>query len=128
MKDQIEGSQNPVVQRASQAADLVVNETSCARAIREMQKYDPEFDLEELTYESQEIFQEFFCNYLTGNQEYLDMVCGQTALAVVKSSVQLREKEGWRYKYEELLNCGSSFFMGGQISEKVPQFTYHIEC
>ena len=48
-------------------------------AVKEMKKYDPEFDLEELTYEAEEIFQEFYCNYLTGNSEYLKLVCGSTA-------------------------------------------------
>jgi len=53
-----------------------LTESSTARAIKEMQKYDPTFDLQELNFEAQEIFKEFFCNYLSGNLEYLEKVCG----------------------------------------------------
>ena len=42
-------------------------ESSCARAIAEMKKYDPDFDIMELHYEAEEIFKEFFCNFLEGN-------------------------------------------------------------
>ena len=70
-----------------------------------MQSYDPDFDLEDLTDEAIEIFQEFYCNFLSGNTEYLDMVCGGTAGALCKAQIELRGKEGWKYKYEELLNA-----------------------
>ena len=92
-----------------------------------MQKYDPEFDLEDLTDEAEEIFKEFYCNFLTGNTEYLDMVCGQTAGALVKAHCEVRQKEGWKFKYDELLSCGPTFFQGALISEKLPQFIFHIE-
>jgi hypothetical protein len=46
-------------------------ESNCARAIKEMKKYDPDFDIIELHYEFQEIFKEFFCNFLEGNLDYL---------------------------------------------------------
>ena len=39
----------------------------------------------------------------------------------------MREKEGWKYKYEELLNCSNCFFQGGLIENRMPQFIYHIE-
>ena len=57
--------------------DKMKNETQQSIAVSRMQKYDPEFDLEELTDEAEEIFKEYYCNFLTGNTEYLDMVCGQ---------------------------------------------------
>jgi len=75
-----------------------------------MQRYDPEFDLEELNYEAEEIFKEFFCNFLSGNMQYCEKVCASTALGFVKAHIQLREKEGWRYKYDELLTCGRADF------------------
>ena len=56
-----------------------------AQAIKSMQRYDPDFDLEELRDEAQEIFQEFYCNFLSGNTEYLDMVAGGTAGALCKA-------------------------------------------
>jgi hypothetical protein len=43
----------------------------------------------------------------------MDMVCSGTALGLTKGTIQLREKEGWEYKYQELLNCGNCIFMGG---------------
>ena len=53
-----------------------------------MQRYDPDFDLEELTDEAMEIFQEFYCNFLSGNKEYLEMVCGGTAGALCKAHIE----------------------------------------
>lgn len=92
---------------------MLFTESGCARAVLNMKKFDPTFDLEELTYEAQEVFKEFFCNFLAGNIEYIEMICASTALGLTKGTIQLRQKEGWRYKYEELLNCGHAFFMGG---------------
>lgn len=92
------------------ASSFLVSDTRCGKAIRAMQEYDPDFDIEELCFESEEVFKEFFCNYLAGNLKYIEMVCGNTALALTKSSIQLREKEGWKYKYEELLNNDRSQF------------------
>lgn len=65
-------------------------ETGCARAVKEMQKYDKDFDLADLHFEAEEIFKEFFCNFLSGNVEYLDKVCGKAALTVVKSDIKRR--------------------------------------
>ena len=45
LNEQIEETQNPVVQGTRRIADIVMTESSCARAIKEMQKYDPTFDL-----------------------------------------------------------------------------------
>ena len=45
-----------MVQTVSQASDMVFQESSCAKAVKEMKRYDPEFDIEELTYEAEEIF------------------------------------------------------------------------
>lgn len=45
LKEEIDSTQNPVVQGARQASDVIFMESSCARAIREMQKYDPHFDI-----------------------------------------------------------------------------------
>ena len=127
MRDQIDASHNPVVQRASQVADKILSETGCALAITHMKKYDPEFDIEELQYEAEEIFKEFYCNYLTGNVDYLDMVCGSQAGALCKAMIEIRQKQGWVHKYEELLNIGNIIFMGGKIENNTPMFSYHLE-
>lgn len=87
VREQIDNTQNPIVQRASTAADLVMSESGQARAVVAMKKYDPSFDLEELTYEAEELFKEFYCNFLNGNLEYIEMVTANTALALTKSTI-----------------------------------------
>ena len=77
LKEEIDTTQNPVVQGTRQVVDLVFMESSCARAVKEMQKYDPTFDIQELHFEAEEIFKEFYCNFLAGNLEYLEKVCGR---------------------------------------------------
>ena len=103
-------------------------ESSVAKAVKEMKKYDPEFDLLELAFEAEEVFKEFFCNFLEGNLEYLEKVCGMAGLAVVKGDIKRREVEGWRYKYTDILDLRNVNFLGGQVPEKLPpQFTYTLE-
>jgi len=115
------------VQASSQIVDKIASDSPVAQAIILMKKYDPDFEFEELEGEAMEIFQEFYCNFLTGNKEYLDMVCGGTASALCKAHIELREKEGWRFKYEELLSASNCFFQGGMVENRLPQFIYHIE-
>ncbi len=91
-----------------------------------MKKYDPDFDLEELVFEAEEIFKEFYCNYLAGNKDYIDNV-SSGPVALLGALIELRKKEGWKYKYEELLDCGHAFFSGAQILEGQPSFTFTIE-
>jgi hypothetical protein len=91
-----------------------------------MKKYDPHFDLEELTYEAEEIFKEFYCNYLAGNKEYITKV-STGPVAVLGAMIDLRKQEGWRFKFEELLDCGRANFLGAAMNEGVPTFTYSIE-
>jgi len=47
-------------------------------------------------------------------------------LALTKTTIQLREKEGWEYKYKDLLDLGDAQFQGANIENKVPCFIYHI--
>ena len=55
------------------------------------------------------------------------MVCGGTAGAICKAHIDLREKEGWRFKYEEVLCASNCFFQGGMLENRVPQFSFTIE-
>jgi hypothetical protein len=73
-----------------------------------------------LHYEAEEVFKEFFCNYLAGHLEYLEKVCGKAGLAIVKGELKRRETEGWKYKYSDILECGNVTFLGGQVPEKCP--------
>lgn len=89
--------------------------------------YDAEFELENLTYESEEIFKEFYCNFLSGNREYINLVCSQEVAPMLNALIELRQKEGWKYKFEELLDCSNAFFMGAKIEKNRPCFTYNFE-
>lgn len=40
--------------------------------------------------------------------------------------MELRQKEGWRFKYEELLDCGMANFTGAKIHEGQPAFSFTI--
>jgi hypothetical protein len=90
LKEEIDNTQNPMVQRARQVSDTILMESSCARAVKEMRQFDREFDLQDLSFEAEEIFKEFYCNYLSGHLIYLEKVCGKQALAVVKTEVKRR--------------------------------------
>lgn len=68
-----------------QGFDKMSQTSACAQAITSMQKYDPDFELVDLDDEAMEIFQEFYCNYLSGNKDYIEMVCGGTAGAMCKA-------------------------------------------
>jgi len=127
LKEGMENSQNPAVQRAIQATDLIYTESSCARAIKAMEAYDPYFDFEELEKEAAEIFKEFYCNFLAGNLEYLEKVSGGPALAICKGELKRRQTEGWQYKYDDLLDCGDATFNAGEMNN-LPSFTYIIDA
>ena len=81
----MDASHSPVVQSANSLLSKISNESVCAQAILSMQKYDADFNLEDLTDEAKEIFQEFYCNFLTGNRDYIEIVCGGTARALCKA-------------------------------------------
>jgi len=50
-----------------------------------MQAFDPDFDLNELENEAGDIFAEFYCNFLSGNLDYLKEVSGGVALGKCKA-------------------------------------------
>jgi hypothetical protein len=78
-----------------------------------MQAFDPDFDVINLHYEFEEVFKEFYCNFLSGNLEYLEKVCADAGLAIVKGDIKAREVGLWKYKYCDFLDCGQVNFMGG---------------
>jgi hypothetical protein len=92
-----------------------------------MQAYDADFDIEDLTAEVEELGKEMFCNYFTGNKAYMDKITGSTANAFFNAMIDLRKKEGWTYKIEELLDVRLVSFTGGRIIEGVPSFVYTLE-
>ncbi len=118
VQDEMDTTQNPMLQRSREVIDLVFIESSCGQAIKEMQKFDPEFDINDLPIEAKEVFKEFFCNFLAGNLEYLEKVSAQQALAVSKGDMKIRKTEGWKYRYHDILDVGESQLLGGTIPEK----------
>ena len=66
--------------------------------------------------EASEIFKEFYCNFLTGNLEYLEKVSGGPALAICKAEFKQRVDEGWVHKYEDLLDMGNPQFDMGEVN------------
>lgn len=97
-----------------------------------MEAYDPFFKFEELEIEAFDIFKEFYCNFLSGNLEYIEKVAGGPALAIIKAEFQRRKQEGWVYKYEEMLDCDHAEFNSGEMNQ-VPSFTFicnvtEIDC
>jgi hypothetical protein len=109
------------------AADLVYTESSCARAIKSMEAYDPYFAFDELEVEATDIFKEFYVNFLSGNIKYLEKVSGGMGLAICKSEINRRTTEGWKNRYDEMLDCGDAVFNGGQM-DQVPSFTFVIDA
>jgi hypothetical protein len=76
--------------------------------------------------EAEEIFMEFYCNFLSGNLEYLEKVSGGTALGICKAELTRRKTEGWRYKYDDVLDHGKCNFNAGEMNQ-LPSFTYIID-
>ena len=94
------------MQRSREVIDIAFMESGTAKAVKNMKLYDPEFDINELPFESEEVFKEFFCNFLAGNQEYLEKVSSGQALAIAKAEFKRRKTEGWEYRYTDILDMG----------------------
>jgi hypothetical protein len=43
LKEQIDNTQNPIIRGAAGAKDAIFAESACARAVKEMQRKDPNF-------------------------------------------------------------------------------------
>ncbi len=55
------------------------------------------------------------------------MVSGSTAHAWFKAMIELRNKEGWGYKFDEVMDLRSVNFMGGRIIDGRPHFMYTFD-
>jgi hypothetical protein len=53
-------------------------------------------------------------------------VSGGPALAICKAELKRRQTEGWKLRYEDILDIGTSTFNAGQM-DKVPSFTFIVE-
>lgn len=128
-KDEVETTQNPLVGKARSMGDYIFHETELSQAIGKMRMYDPEFDILDLHYEIEEIFTDMFDNYLEGDLEYLQKFWGEAALAVIKTELQRRKKEGWEHKYKELIFCTDANLLAGSVSEdNRPRFSFTLSA
>ena len=71
-----------MVRGAAHAHDKFRSETGTAKAVLAMQRYDPEFDFESMHFEVEEIFREFYCNFLDGNMDYIKALTSGEAIVV----------------------------------------------
>jgi hypothetical protein len=108
------------------AYDKIRADTGQAKAVSAMKRYDPEFDFLSMQYEVEEVFREFYCNYLDGNKEYVKYLTTGEA-TIMQALIELREKEKWTYKYPEVLDCSEPQFTGAKMIEGVPAFTFTCE-
>lgn len=124
-KDEVETTQNPVVGGIRGISDKFLSETPQSQAVAKMRMFDPEFDILELNYEVEEIFEDMFNSFLEGDLEYLQKFCGEACLAIIKADKQRREKEFWEYKYKELIFCTDTNLVDANIGEdNRPRFSF----
>lgn len=124
-KDEVETTQNPIVGGVRGIGDKFLGESPQSQAVAKMRMYDPEFDILELNYEVEEIFEDMFNNFLEGNLEYLEKFCGEAALAIIKADLQRRHKEFWDYKYKELIFCTDTNLADANIGDdNRPRFSF----
>lgn len=88
---------------SSEIIDSVSTESSMAKAIKYMRKYDAEFDIEELRFEVEEVFREFYNAYLSDDIEFLEKVSADAALGMTKNLVKIRKEKGMEYTFKEIL-------------------------
>lgn len=130
LKEELDNTQNPFVQRSREVIDIAFIESGTAKAVKHMKAYDRDFDINELPFEAEEVFKEFFCNFLSGNLDYIESVSSSTALALVKAELKRRKEEGWEYRYTDILDSGNVQFLGGMVPEKQPpnfSFTINVQ-
>ena len=70
-----------------------------------------------------------FDSYLEGDQEYLEKFWGDAALAVIKTELMKRNKEGWEPKFKELIFCSDWNMVSGELAEDSrPRFSFTLSA
>jgi len=128
LKDNLQQSNNAVVQGSLHLLDKITSESNTARAIREMRQIDPAFDVFELEEEAKAIFHSAFNAFLMGDLDLIEKICGEMALAYFKALIKKREVEGVYPKYDNLWDIEEAQLLGGHIPDKkLPTFTFTIK-
>eukprot|EP00331_Platyophrya_macrostoma_P034874 CAMPEP_0176443002 /NCGR_PEP_ID=MMETSP0127-20121128/22154_1 /TAXON_ID=938130 /ORGANISM="Platyophrya macrostoma, Strain WH" /LENGTH=438 /DNA_ID=CAMNT_0017828129 /DNA_START=53 /DNA_END=1369 /DNA_ORIENTATION=+ len=127
LKDHLHQSQNPIVQGSVTLIDKVKSESNTAKAINEMKKIDPTFDIYELERDAAGIFNDIYNAFLEGDLEKIEKQCGDMALGYFKVLLKKREADKVEPKFKELWHVEPADLIGGQVPEnKYPVFTFTI--
>lgn len=103
LKEEVETAQNPVISQSRSVGGYIFRDTITGQAILKMREYDPDFDIDDLSYEVEEVFTDLFDNFLQGNLEYIEKFTDEAALAKIKTELTKRKKEGWEPRFKELV-------------------------
>jgi len=118
IQTEVDHSQSPLVAKARGAYDMIFTESNTAQAIRQMQSFDPDFEIEDFLYEARDLFEMMYTYQLHADIETLSLFVGEQALAFWKNILTVRTKTGIEPKYKEVLSVDDITFMGGRIPDK----------
>eukprot|EP00331_Platyophrya_macrostoma_P015913 CAMPEP_0176475096 /NCGR_PEP_ID=MMETSP0127-20121128/43409_1 /TAXON_ID=938130 /ORGANISM="Platyophrya macrostoma, Strain WH" /LENGTH=404 /DNA_ID=CAMNT_0017870639 /DNA_START=37 /DNA_END=1247 /DNA_ORIENTATION=+ len=121
LKDHMHQSEHVLVQGSVALIDKVKSESGTAKAIKEMRKMDPTFDIYELERDARGIFNDIY------SAKRIEKQCGDMALGYFKVLLKKREADKVEPMFKELWETESAELVGGQIPEnKFPMFTFTI--
>jgi len=129
LKDHMTQSQNPAVMGTMAIYSTVTSESNTARAIREMRKRVPGFDVFELEMDARGVFCQIYDAFLEGNLDFIKSTCGESALVYFKTLLKKREVDNVYPKYTYLWDSERADIIGGRISAErsQPCFTFTIQ-
>ncbi|KRX00901.1 hypothetical protein PPERSA_09507 [Pseudocohnilembus persalinus] len=127
-KDHVHNSPSNLVQGGLYVIDKASSEHQIAKSIKEMRKYDPEFDLWELEKESRVIFETAYNHYLEGDIDILEKYCSEQALGYFKTLIKQRKAQNCSPKYKQLWTCDRSMFNKAFFPDSIlPVFQFNIK-
>jgi len=127
LKDHLSQSQNPAMIASMTLIGKATSESSTAMAIKEMRKYQKDFDVFNLERDVRGIFVDIFNAYLAGDLSYIEKTCEDAGLAYFKTMLKKREVDGVIPKHTELWESEPADFIAGRISERnLPSFSFTL--
>jgi len=128
LKDHMSHSQNPAVIASMAIYSKVTYESNTARAIQEMRKRVPGFNIYELERDAKGVFCQIYDAYLEGNLSFIEKTCGESALVYFRTLLKKREVDNVNPKYTYLWDAEVADLIGGKIptERSQPCFTFTI--
>jgi len=127
LKDHMSQSQNPALIASMSLYGKATSESSTAMAIREMKKYQKDFDVFNLERDVRGIFEDVFNAYLAHDLTYIEKTCEDAGLAYFKTMLKKREVDGVSPKHTTLWETEPADFIAGKISERnLPSFNFTL--